>query len=295
MAPPFELLAGVEPGMKSTAPVIHGFWISGFTIRGFRNNGLFTENVDGFAIVDVESIDNKNYGIFPTLSRNGVISHSRASGADDSGIWVETSERVQVTHNLVEGNVNGFEVSNSDDVLLAHNVVRHNTIGMAILFLPDIFDERPAARRITIRKNWIHDNNKPNTATPGSILASVPAGTGILQVGVDDSKIERNRVERNDFLGIGIADYCLVVLGSPFDCSTDASVPPGFLLEQGALNNRVARNTLVANGTNPDPSHPFAFAASDLGLFTVGDGGNCYEENVFTTFFSTLMVLPACE
>jgi hypothetical protein len=163
------------------------------------------------------------------------------------------------------------------------------------LFLPDIFDERPTARRITIRKNRVYENNKPNTARPGSILATVPSGTGILHLGVDDSTIAHNLVVNNDFLGIGLVDYCLVVLGTPFGCDVDPSVTPGFVAAQGALNNRVADNWLQGNGTNPDPSSPFAFAASDLGLFTLGANGNCFEQNVFTTFFSLIGVLPACE
>jgi hypothetical protein len=60
-------------------PVIYGFEIRGFTIDGFVNNGLFTERVDGFQIIDVESVGNRNYGIFPTLSKNGIVTHSRAT------------------------------------------------------------------------------------------------------------------------------------------------------------------------------------------------------------------------
>jgi parallel beta-helix repeat protein len=294
MAPPFPLLPGVEPGLKMRDPMMHGIEIRSITIRGFPNNGLFTENVDGFKIIDVESIDNKNYGIFPTLSKNGLVTHSKASGSDDSGIWVETSENVLVTHNLTEGNVNGFEVSNSDDILLVHNETRNNTVGMAILLLPDIFDDRPGAKRINLVNNWIHDNNKPNTARPGSILASVPSGTGVIYLGVDDSVIQGNLIQNNKFTGIAIVDYCLAVLGTPFDCSLDPSITLPFLADQDARNNRVVGNTLVNNGTNPDP-HPFAFAAADLTLLSVDDfAGNCYADNTFTTFFSLFGFLPPC-
>jgi parallel beta-helix repeat protein len=294
MAPPFDLLPGVDASAMAAQPMIHGLAISGITIKDFANNGLFTRNVDGFAIVDVHSVGNKNYGIFPTMSRNGIITRSSAVGADDSGIWVETSQNVKVTRNLVEGNVNGFEVSNSDDILLAENEVRGNTIGMAILFLPDIFDVRPDAQRITIRANHVHDNNKPNTAHEGAILSTVPSGTGILHVGVDDSLIEKNVVEGNDFIGIAVVDYCLAVLGGPFDCSVDPEVTPGFVADSEATNNRVVENQVTGNGTNPDPTSPFAFAASDLGLLTAGDHGNCYAGNIFTTFVSSLGLLPPC-
>jgi len=294
MAPPFPLEPGVEGELAMREPMIREVEVRGLTIRGFRNNGLFTENVDDFRIIDVRSEENRNYGIFPTLSKNGVIRSSYASGSDDSGIWVETSENVHVTDNLVEDNVNGIEVSNSDDILLAQNVMRNNTVGAAILLLPDIFDDRAGAKRIDVKDNWIHDNNKPNTARPGSILSTVPRGIGVLHLGVDDSVIEGNLVENNDFSGIAIVDYCLAVLGSPFACTVDPTITPEFLADESATGNRVERNTLVDNGTAPD-SGPFAFAAADLTLVTFGDGGNCYEDNVFETFFSFIGTFPACD
>ena len=294
LAPPFELLPGVDASAMAGVPTLYGLAISGITIKDFSNNGLFTRGVDGFAIVDVHSVGNKNYGIFPVSSKNGIITRSSAVGADDSGIWVETSENVKVTYNLVEGNVNGFEVSNSDDILLAHNEARGNTIGMAILFLPDIFAVRPDTRRITVRGNHVHDNNKPNTAGEGAILSTVPPGTGILYVGVDDSLIARNVVENNDFIGIALVDYCLAVSGGPFDCAVDPEVTPGFVADHTAENNRVVENLVVNNGTNVDPTSPFAFAASDLGLLTTDDHGNCYADNIYATFFSTLGLLPEC-
>jgi parallel beta-helix repeat protein len=290
---PFPVKEGVPMGLKMREPMNHGIEIRGITIRGFRNNGLFTENVDGFRIVDVESVDNADYGIFPTLSKNGLVTHSRATGSHDSGIWVETSENVQVTHNLVEGNVNGFEVSNSDDVLLAHNVARFNTVGMAILLLPDIFDDRPGAKRIDMRDNHIYDNNKENTARPGSILAEVPAGTGILHLGVDDSEIARNRIENNAFSGIAVADYCIAVALSPFTCSVDPTITPEFLEDQGAESNRVVGNVLVNNGT--DTSGPLFFLAADLTLLAPAERNNCYQDNVYATFFPPGLVPPTCD
>ncbi|HZY05286.1 MAG TPA: right-handed parallel beta-helix repeat-containing protein [Anaeromyxobacteraceae bacterium] len=295
LAPPFDLWPGAKASSTTPAPAIKGLTVSGITIKDFVNNGLFTRNVDGFAIVDVHSQGNKNYGIFPVSSRNGLITRSSAVGSDDSGIWVETSQNVRVTHNLVEGNVNGFEISNSEDVLLAYNEVRGNTIGIANLFLPDIFSVRPDSRRITIRDNHVHDNNKPNTAREGAILSTVPPGTGILHVGPDDSVIAGNLVENNDFVGIAVADYCLVVQGSPFDCAVDPDVTPGFVADNEATANRILDNVVRNNGTNPDPTEPFAFAASDLALLTGGDHGNCYAGNLFGTAFSLLGALPACQ
>ncbi|MDH3646643.1 MAG: right-handed parallel beta-helix repeat-containing protein [Gammaproteobacteria bacterium] len=294
LAPPFPVHEGVPMGLKMREPMMHGIEIRDIAIQGFRNNGLFTENVDGFKIIGVESIDNRNYGIFPTLSKNGLISHSKATGSDlDSGIWVETSENVTVQHSVASGNVNGFEVSNSDDILLAHNVSFNNTVGAAILLLPDIFDDRPGAKRIDLRDNNIHDNNKPNTARPGSILSFVPSGTGVLYLGVDQSMITNNLVENNDFVGIAIADYCVTVTGTPFDCGADPSITLEFLADHSATGNVVIENTVINNGTNVDPANPFGFAASDLALLST-ESSNCYADNIFNTAFSIIGVLPPC-
>ena len=293
LAPPFPIKDGVKKGLKMREPMMHGFEIRGITIRGFRNNGLFTENVDGFKIIDVESVNNRNYGIFPTLSKNGLISHSKSIGSDlDSGIWVETSENVVVRNSFVSGNVNGFEVSNSDDILLAHNEAVGNTVGAAILLLPDIFDDRAGAKRIDMRNNWIHDNNKSNTARPGSVLSFVPSGTGVLYLGVDQSTIANNRIENNNFAGVAIADYCITVSGTPFDCSLDPTITPEFVGDQGASGNVVIENTLINNGTDPG-GHPFGFAAADLTLLSTPPT-NCYADNIFTTAFSIIGILPPC-
>jgi parallel beta-helix repeat protein len=296
LAPPFPVHPGTPMGLKMRDPMMRGIEIRGITIKGFRNNGLFTENVDGFKIIDVESIDNRNYGIFPTLSKNGLISHSKAIGSSlDSGIWVETSENVTVQHSFVSGNVNGLEVSNSDDILIAHNEATGNTVGAAILLLPDIFDDRPGAKRIDLRNNWIHDNNKENSARPGSILELVPSGTGILYLGVDQSTIANNVVENNGFTGIAIADYCLTVSNTPFDCFTgsDPTITPEFIADQSASENAVLNNTLINNGNDVDPGNPFGFAAADLTLLST-EPSNCYAGNSFLTAFSILGILPPC-
>jgi len=292
LKPPFPLDPDAEPGVMHKDPVVYGFEARNITIKGFRNNGLFTERVKGFNIVNVHSVDNPNYGIFPTLSSDGVITHSSATGSDDSGIWVETSENVRLSHNVVSDNVNGFEISNSDDIVLSHNEAFNNTVGIASLLLPDIFENRPGAKRLVYRNNHIHDNNKPNTARPGSILATVPAGIGILHLGVDESLITGNRIENNDFFGIAIADYCFVVQGTDFACGVDPTTTPEFIADQAATFNQVIGNVVVNNGTNPQP-HPFIFAAADMSLVTGEEGlTNCYADNDYITSFSTFFMAP---
>jgi len=300
MGPPFPL----HPNVPVVIPMDHEPWLYDIEVRnievqGFRNNGFFTEHVDGFVFDNIRSIDNRNYGIFPVLSRNGVISNSYSTGSDlDSALWVETSENVLVQGNVVTNSTNGIEVSNSDDILVIDNEAYDNAIGAAILLLPDIYDNRDSAKRIDLVNNWFHDNNRPNGARPGSILSFIPRGQGILYVGVDESEISGNLVEDNDFVGIAIVDYCLPFQGTPFDCSIDPTITPEFLADQAAENNSVVGNTVLNNGTDPDPG-PFQPFAADLTFLVTPppfppDHGNCFQDNIFTTAFSTIGVLPPC-
>ena len=292
LAPPFALKPGITGHLRMRQPMIHDLTIRGITIRNFINNGLFTENIDRFVIDDVESVGNKNYGIFPTLSKNGVVSHNHVSGSEDAGLWVETSENVSVTNNLLEGNVIGMEVSNSDDISVSENESRGNSVGFGVFLLSGLFADHPGLKRITLRNNSVHDNNKENTARPGSLAAELPSGTGIMFLGADDSHITRNHVENNDLTGIALVDVCVAFSGGSHDCATDPKVTPEFLADQDASNNEVARNVLVHNGGSPPPT-PFAFAAGDLTLLSFGVG-NCYAHNRFTTSFSIIGDLPAC-
>ncbi|MFE8073135.1 right-handed parallel beta-helix repeat-containing protein [Marinobacteraceae bacterium S3BR75-40.1] len=296
LAPPFPLYPEVDTAMTHPDPVIKGLEIRNITIKGFDNNGLFTELVDDFKFINVHSVNNPNYGIFPTRSSNGLISHSSAVGANDSGIWIETSTNVRASHNLVAGNVNGFEISNSDDIEILYNEARGNTVGIAALLLPDIYPIRGSAKRLTIKGNYIHDNNRENTAHEESILGTVPKGIGILHVGIDDSDITGNLLHGNGFSGIVLADYCVVVNDTPYACGADPdTLAPGFIEDSPALNNRVTDNLLINNGTVASP-HPFDLARADLTLITDVTGAtNCYDDNLFTTFFSTLGFLPGCE
>ncbi|MDH3622794.1 MAG: right-handed parallel beta-helix repeat-containing protein [Myxococcales bacterium] len=299
MAPPFPLHPNVPKIIpKENEPWLSDIVIQGITIQGFENNGLFTEHVERFTFEDVESIDNRNYGIFPVLSRDGLIQNSYSTGSDlDSALWVETSERVRVINNLVEDSVNGIEVSNSDDVMVMGNESRNNTVGAAILLLPDIYPNRGSAKRINLMGNDIHDNNRENTARPGAILSGIPSGIGILYVGVDESVASGNTVENHDFVGIGVVDYCIPFDGDPmFDCEVDPDVmmAPGFLADQAAENNRIVGNIVLNNATNVKPDNPFKDFAGDLALLTAGPRGNCFADNDFDTFFSLAGTLPPC-
>ncbi len=270
----------VEPPNPGDAN-IEGFLIKGFTVQGFNNNGIHLRYVNNFKILKNESIDNLENGIWPTLSVKGMVKKNVSYGSEDSAMWVEASENVRVIKNIAHSSPTGIEVTISNGVDVKKNEAYNNSVGVG-LYHPSAAGLAPLATNgfWKIQKNYIHDNNAPNTAPPGSMAADLPPGGGILILGADDILVKSNTVENNDFFGITIIDYCIATMGGAFDCSV---VPP--VVEPYPDRNIVMNNKFINNGTNPI-SHPLAFAASDM-IFIVDNGpdgvGNCFSGNTWST------------
>ena len=82
---------------------LKGFYIRGFTVEGFPQNGIQTRWVDGFRFVRNESVNNLNNGIYPTLSANGLVRNNVSYGSLDTSMWVAGSENVRVMGNELYG------------------------------------------------------------------------------------------------------------------------------------------------------------------------------------------------
>lgn len=265
-------------------PDIAGFRIKGFTVEGFPNNGIKTLRVNNFKILKNESVNNLENGIQPMLSANGLVKLNVSYGSDDSALWVEGSENVRVLKNITHSSPTGIEVTVSNDLIIKKNESYNNSIGMG-LYHPSSASIPPLAGPMVnwkIQDNWVHDNNRANSAPPGSMAAGIPPGGGILLLGVDQTVIQKNLVENNDFYGVAIVDYCLAQGGTPFNCTDN---PPD--VEPIPQGNRVLRNTFTNNGTAPDPTHPLASFAADMVYIILPGGpltGNCFDRNTYDTY-----------
>jgi parallel beta-helix repeat protein len=270
----------VEPANPGDPDVV-GVKIKGFTVEGFPNNGIWLRHVDTFKIENNESINNLENGIWPTLSANGLVKKNLAYGSEDAALWVEASENVRILNNEFHSSPTGLEITVSRNVLAKKNDIHHNSTGIGLYHpsaasLPPFGDDGGWS----LIGNYVHDNNEPNTAPPGSMSGDLPPGGGILVLGVDRVNIQKNRIENNDFYGVTIVDYCLAVGGSSFDC---ASNPPE--VEPAPDDNRYVSNTFVNNGTAPTPFGGLELFAADVTYLMLEPGhSNCFANNTFDTF-----------
>jgi parallel beta-helix repeat protein len=262
-------------------PAVDGVEISGFTVEGFENNGIWLRYVNNFTIENNESINNLENGIWPTLSANGLVKNNVSYGSLDSALWVEASENVRVVGNELYNSPTGLEITVSYEITAEQNDVHDNTIGIG-LYHPSAAGLPPLEPLEKngfwhIIDNYVHDNNAENNAPPGSQSAELPPGGGILLLGVDNVDVQNNRVENNDFFGIATVDYCVAVAGTAYDCE----VTPPEVEDTAPENNQVIGNTLVDNHGDPPPGPFEPFAADILQVTLPGtETTNCYSDNV---------------
>ena len=67
---------------------INGFYIRGFTVKGYEWNGIQTRFVNDFKIIRNEAGNLGRNGIYPTISANGLVQNNVAYGTLDTSMWV---------------------------------------------------------------------------------------------------------------------------------------------------------------------------------------------------------------
>lgn len=280
---------GLDNGI--VARNITGVSLINLTVRGFSRNGVFLVGVDGFLLFRLitDQLREGAYGLFPVRSRNGLIAHCTATGADDAGIYVGQSENVAVVHNEAYGNVIGLEAENVKQNVWAHNHGYENAAGMlAILLPPSQYISVLHAEELLIAHNRFTDNNGENYGEEGDLAALVPSGTGLLVIGFDDTVVRDNRVTGNGFVGIGLASTATIWALTGRDPTPLAAIDPH------PDNVQIVRNRVTGNGfagsALPLPAVDLLW---DRPLFEAYGAGNCWEDNVYETSFPE--ELPSCE
>ncbi len=267
--------AGCEYRDTECDSQLQGFYVRGFTVEGFPQNGIQTRWVDGFRFIRNESVNNLNNGIYPTLSANGLVANNVSYGSLDTAMWVAGSENVRVIGNELFGSPTGLEITVANNVYAANNDIHDNTVGVG-LYHPNAAGnpQKPVMRNWVITQNRIYDNNLPNPAPPGTFQAGLVPGYGVLLLGVSNHVITRNEIDNNDAAGVAVLGWCTATALADPDRSCSNDPPQAY---PGSNGNLVAENVLTNNGQNPPP---LPIPGVDLLYVQLEPAfGNCFRDN----------------
>jgi parallel beta-helix repeat protein len=149
--------------------------------------------------------ENGAYGLYPVNCTNVLIRDSIARGASDAGIYVGQSRNIIVRDNLAELNVAGIEIENSFNADVFGNTATRNTGGVLVFDLPGL--QQMGGHSVRVFDNEIVGNNTPNFAPAGNIVASVPAGTGVLIMANRDVHVFDNEIGDNGTVNVLVTSY----------------------------------------------------------------------------------------
>jgi len=183
----------------------NNFVVENLEIRNYKGNGVMGQAGNNFEIRNNVIADAGVYGIFPQLGQNGIVEHNVVSGIADAAIYIGMSDNILVAHNDVFASVAGIEIENSRHAIVEHNYVHDNAGGLLAFVTPGL--PIKTCQDVIFRNNFVVGNNHVNFGAPGSTVAGVPSGTGIIIMAADDVVIEGNIISDNKVAGIIITDH----------------------------------------------------------------------------------------
>jgi parallel beta-helix repeat protein len=238
-------LAG-DDGLTVTAD---GFVAERFSLKNTPGNGIVVTGAEGVEFRDLKvSWDagsvttNGAYAVYPVKSKNVLIEDCEIVGAADAGVYVGQSEFAIVRNNDVHANVAGIEVENTSYAEVYGNRAYDNAAGVLVFTLPNL--EKTDGVFTNVHDNEIYENNRENFAVPGTIVAEVPPGVGVLVLASDDNEIHDNVIRDNGSAGIVVVSYQTlgVLLG---EVTPDPNTDPY------TQRTYIYANTFTSNGTSP--------------------------------------------
>lgn len=205
-----EQVAG-SSGIVSTG---NAFVIENLAIEDTAGNAIKTLGAKDvtFRNVRVEwtggpSSTNGAYGIYPVECQNILIENCVSIGASDAGIYVGQSQDVIVKGCIAKQNVAGIEIENTLRADVFNNTAVNNTGGILVFDLPGL--NVTNGGQVRIFKNRIEGNNHTNFAPKGTMVADVPAGTGVMVMATDHVEIFDNDISKNQTSNVVLVSYLI--------------------------------------------------------------------------------------
>ncbi|MBI1185776.1 MAG: hypothetical protein GC206_00290 [Alphaproteobacteria bacterium] len=183
-----------------------------FAVENAKGDAIKAQGCDQISLIRIRAEwtggpnpENGAYGLYPVNCTNVLIDESVARGASDAGIYVGQSSNIIVRDSMAELNVAGIEIENSFNADVYGNTATRNTGGILVFDLPGL--PQVGGHSVRVYENRIVDNNTPNFAPEGNIVAGVPSGTGVLIMANRNVHIFENEIGDNGTVNVMLVAY----------------------------------------------------------------------------------------
>lgn len=204
--------AGQRRGAEGLLVTANGVTLRDFAVEDTRGDAIKVRDCTGITFRGVRAEwtrgpnpENGAYGLYPVNCTNVLIERSIARGASDAGIYVGQSRNIIVRDNIAEYNVAGIEIENSFNADVFGNRAEHNTGGILVFDLPGL--PQMGGHSVRVYRNTIINNDTPNFAPAGNIVATVPTGTGVLIMANRDVHVFENDISNHGTANVIITAY----------------------------------------------------------------------------------------
>ncbi len=209
-----------------------------FSLQDTKGDGIKAKGSDQISFLNLvvewtggPKETNGAYGVYPVSSTNVLVDKVTVRGASDAGIYVGQSRNIVVRNSTAEFNVAGIEIENSMNADVYDNVATRNAGGILVFDLPNL--PQMGGHSTRIFRNRVVDNDTPNFAPKGNIVANVPTGTGVMLMANKNVHVFDNEIDGN-----ASAAVILIAYSQTFDDKTYNPLPRDIVVR----NNRLGRN-----------------------------------------------------
>ena len=261
-----------------------GVTLDGFYAQGFKSNGFYVSDANGYKFTNLVARRDGAYGLFAFNSFGGSMTKSTASEFNDSGFYVgqtpvqKKPKRTTISKVTAFLNVLGYSGTNSRYVDIKNSQWYNNGAGI----VPNSLDSElfPPNEDNTISGNRVFWNNfnyylgAPFKKAKTEVAAGeipFPVGVGVLLFGGRGNKVSNNQIYGNWLAGFAMLDaFQLKAVG-----------------DRQLMNNQITNNVFGLGGTDLN--------GRDI-AYDGGGTGNCFDGNqgVTTVFPADGSTIVSC-
>lgn len=193
-----------------------------FAVEDTKGDGIKSKGADRIVYRNIRvewtggpKATNGAYGVYPVESTDVLVDGVTVKGASDAGIYVGQSKNIVVRNSTAMFNVAGIEIENSYNADVHDNRATRNTGGILVFDLPNL--PQMGGHSVRVFRNDVVNNDTPNFAPKGNIVASVPMGTGVMLMANRDVHVFENRFADNATANVMIVSYKLAFDDPKYD------------------------------------------------------------------------------